>query len=65
MVKSIALFLFYLFLLVGGIFMALTGVVLYQPDIDDFWFLPFAYGSFGLVMIYASCLVASHFIKGE
>lgn len=65
MFRSISWFLFYLFLLVGGIFMALSGVVLYQPDVDDFWLLPYAYGLFGLVMIYASCLVASRFIKGE
>lgn len=62
MFRSISWFLFYLFLLVGGIFMAFAGWILYQPDVDDFWFLSYAYGFFGAMMVFASCIVAKQFI---
>jgi len=65
MFRSLMKFVFWIFLLVGGLFMGLSGWILYQPDVDDFWFLSYAYSFFGLMMLFASCLVAKSYIIGR
>ena len=60
MFRSLMKFVFWIFLLLSGIFTAISGFVIFPADL---WFVQFIWAFMGGCMLFASCIVASTLIS--